>query len=265
MPVLVLDRSVRPLLIAIAAALLIQSGARDGSAQSPGAVDTALILAIDVSNSVDARRYRLQIDGIADALEDPAVQAAVLGGPHQAIAIGIVLWADRPRFSIPWVRIASAADAAGLARKVRRLARQGGEFTCVAQMMRFVADKITPQIPMRATRVVLDVSGDGRENCNPEVAPAELRDELVAIGLTINGLPILEGGEGTTLAGWYRENVIGGLGAFVLPAQGFEDFGRAFRQKFMTEISALPTVPAQSRSRLTSACGTVTHPRYELL
>lgn len=265
MPVLLLDRSVRPLPIAIAAALLIQPGVQDGSAQSQGSVDTALILAIDVSNSVDARRYRLQIDGIADALDDPSVQAAILGGPRQAIAIGIVLWADQPRFSVPWVRIASADDAAGLAGRVRRLARQGGEFTCVAQMMRFVADKITPQIPMRATRVVLDVSGDGRENCNPEAAPAKLRDELVAIGLTINGLPILEGSEGAVLAGWYRENVVGGPGAFVLPAQGFEDFGRAFKQKFMTEISALPAGPAQPPSRRTGTYATVTHPRNQPL
>lgn len=259
---LVLDQSVRHLLIVATAALLTQLCARDSGAQSQRSVDTALILAIDVSNSVDARRYRLQVDGIADALEDPAVQETILGGARRSIAIGVILWADRPRFSIPWVRIASTADAAGLAGKVRRLARQGGEFTCVAQMMRFVADKITPQIPMRATRVVLDVSGDGRENCNPEIAPAELRDELVSIGLTINGLPILEGSEGTTLADWYRENVIGGPGAFVLPAQGFEDFGRAFRQKFMTEISALPTVPAQPPSRMTAAYTTVTLPRH---
>lgn len=257
----VLGRSVRPLLIAIAAALLVQPGAREGSAQAQRSVDTALILAIDVSNSVDAVRYRLQIDGIADALEDPSVQAAILGGQRGSIAIGVVLWADRPRFSIPWVRIASAADATALADKMRRLARQGGQFTCVAQMMRFVADKIAPQVPMRAARIVLDVSGDGQENCNPEVAPAELRDELVAIGLTINGLPILEGSEGAVLAGWYRENVIGGPGAFLLPARGFEDFGRAFRQKFMTEISALPTGPARPPSRLTAANTTVTHPR----
>lgn len=248
---LLLERSVRPLLVAIATALLMQPGARDGSAQTPRSVDTALILAIDVSNSVDARRYRLQIDGIADALDAPSVQAAILGGPRQAIAIGIILWADRPRFSIPWVRIASAADAMALAGKVRRLARQGGEFTCMAQMMRFVADKVTAQMPMRAARIVLDVSGDGRENCNPEAAPAELRDELVAIGLTINGLPILEGSEAATLAGWYGENAVGGPGAFVLPAQGFEDFGRAFRQKFITEISGLPAGPPQPSPQLT--------------
>jgi hypothetical protein len=262
MPVLWLDRSVRLLLITAAAALASQPAAQNRSAEPQRNVDTALILAIDVSNSVDARRYRLQVDGIAEALQDASVQAAILGGPRQAIAIGIVLWADRPRFAIPWIRIASAAEAVALAGRVRRLARQGGEFTCVAQMMRFVADKITPQIPVQATRVVLDVSGDGRENCNPEVAPAALRDELVAIGLTINGVPILEGGEGTTLAGWYRDNVIGGPGSFVLPAQGFEDFGRAFRQKFVTEISALPADPVRRPSRLTAADTTTRQPRH---
>jgi hypothetical protein len=238
--VLLLERSVRHLHIIVAVALLALLGAWGSGAQSQISVDTALILAIDQSNSVDASRYRLQVDGIADALEDPSVQAAILSGPRRSIAIGVILWADRPHFSIPWVRIASANDAMALAGKVRRLKRQGGEFTCVAQMMRFVANKITPQIPLRAARVVMDVSGDGRENCNPEVAAAEVRDELVAIGLTINGLPILEGVQATTLEGWYRENVIGGPGAFLLPAQGFADFGRAFRQKFITEVSQLP-------------------------
>lgn len=228
------------LLVASIAGLMLWPGARGGSAQSPQVVDTALILAVDVSNSVDTRRYRLQVEGIADALEDPSVHAAILGGPHGSIAIGVILWADRPYFSLQWVRIASAADAVALAGRIRRLPRQGGEFTCVAQMMRFVADKVTPQIPVRATRVVLDVSGDGRENCNPALPPAMLRDELTGLGLTINGLPILDGSQAATLSGWYRDNVIGGPGAFLMPAEGFEDFGRAFRQKFMTEVSALP-------------------------
>ena len=247
-----LDRSRRNVLIAVAATPLLLLRAGGGGAQPQRSVDTALILAVDVSNSVDARRYRLQTSGIADALEDPAVQATILGGPRGAIAISVILWADRPHFSIPWVRIASAGDAKALAVRVRRLARQGGEFTCVAQMMRFVADKITPQIPVKATRVVLDVSGDGQENCNPGLAPAAVRDDLVGIGLTINGLPILEGGQAATLAGWYRDNVIGGPGAFLLPAASFEDFGRAFRQKFMTEISGLPADRHQLPARLSA-------------
>ena len=241
-----LDRSRRNALIAVAATPLLLLRAGDGGAQPQQGVDTALILAVDVSNSVDARRYRLQTGGIADALEDTAVQETILGGPRGAIAVSVILWADRPYLSIPWVRIASAAEAKALAGRVRRLARQGGEFTCVAQMMRFIADKITPQIPVKAGRVVLDVSGDGQENCNPGLAPAAVRDELVGLGQAINGLPILEGEQAATLAGWYRDNVIGGPGAFLQPAESFEDFGRAFRQKFVTEISGLPGDPRRS-------------------
>lgn len=252
MPVPLLDRSIRAVMAAVAAALLAQADARGGG-QSPRRVDTALVLAVDVSNSVDARRYRLQVEGIAGALEDPSVQAALLGGAQGSIAITIILWADRPQLSVPWVRIASAADAVALATRMRSLPRQGGEFTCVAQMMRFVADKITPQIPVQAARVILDVSGDGQDNCNPERGTPSVRDELVALGLTINGLPILEGEQAATLAGWYRENVIGGQGSFLLPAAGFADFGRAFRQKFMTEVSTYP--PARDGFSVRAARG----------
>ncbi len=77
----------------------------------------------------------------------------------------------------------------------------------------------------------------GVENCNPEQQPAAVRDELAASGVTVNGLPILEGEEGPVLEQWYRENVMGGPGSFILPANGFGDFGRAIRQKFMIEIS----------------------------
>jgi len=87
-------------------------------------------------------------------------------------------------------------------------------------------------------RIVVDVSGDGRDNCNPRIPVDALRDELVAGRITINGLPILEGNEAATLSQWYRDHVIGGSGAFLLPARGFQEFARAVRQKFITEISA---------------------------
>ena len=129
------------------------------------------------------------------------------------------------------------SDAAAVAAKVRALPRQTGEFTCVSGMLRSVSDKVVPQIPAKALRIVVDVSGDGQENCNPDEPPASVRDELAASGVTVNGLPILEGDEGPSLEGWYRENVMGGPGSFILPAHGFNDFGRAIRQKFMIEIS----------------------------
>jgi len=99
---------------------------------------------------------------------------------------------------------------------------------------------VLTRMPVKSDRTVVDVSGDGHDNCNPPVPVDAVRDELVAGVVTINGLPILEGDEVLTLAPWYRDHVIGGAGAFLLPAAGFKDFGRAIRQKFITEVSSIP-------------------------
>lgn len=213
---------------------------RSAASAAATGVDTALVVSVDVSSSVDERRYRLQLDGIAAALEDPAVINAILSGPRGGILLSVVTWADRPKLSLPWMRLASREDAERAAIKVRAMPREGGEFTCLSKMLRFVSDKIIPQIPERALKVVVDVSGDGSDNCNPEEAPAAVRDDLVSRAVTINGLPILEGREAATLEDWYARHVVGGAGSFVLAADGYDDFGRAIRQKFVTEISAAP-------------------------
>ena len=156
-------------------------------------VDTALIVAIDVSNSVDEQRYKLQMEGIAQALEDPGVIQAIVGGAKGGILFSLVTWADQTTVNLPWTHIASEADAKAAAKKVRTLPRQTGEFTCMAKMMRNVSDKIVPQIPSKAVKVVLDISGDGRDNCNGQEPIEQVRDELVKYGVTVNGLPILVG------------------------------------------------------------------------
>ncbi len=203
------------------------------------AVDTALVVSVDVSNSVDEHRYQLQMQGIAQALEDPAVIDAIASGPTGGILFSMVVWADRPKIAVPWQRISNRAEALAVAQIVRHLPRHDGEFTCMARMLQFVSDKIVPQVPVKATRVIVDVSGDGSENCNPQTPVESVRDELLASArVTINGLPILEGREAQTLEAWYRDHVMGGPGAFILPAEGFGDFGRAIRQKFVVEVSA---------------------------
>jgi hypothetical protein len=212
-----------------------------GLAQNTPEVDTALVLSIDVSNSVDATRYQLQLEGIAKALEDESVIDAILTGGRGGILISLVMWADKPKISIPWSRITSKEESLAIAQQVRRLPREGGEFTCMSGMMRMIADKVVTQIPATANRIVVDVSGDGKDNCNREEPVEVVRDELVDLGVIINGLPILEGDDGPSLEGWYTDHVIGGPGAFVLPAKGFGDFERAIRQKFVNEISG--TVP----------------------
>lgn len=200
-------------------------------------VDTALVVSVDISNSVDERRFQLQMGGIAAALEDDGVLDAILSGPTGGIAFAMVSWADKPKTTIPWTVIRTKEDAKAVATKIRALPRDGGEFTCVAGMLRNVADKLVTQIPVRAGRIVIDVSGDGADNCNATQPTTEIRDELVKDGVTINGLPILEGDQKATLEKWYDSNVKGGPSGFVLPALGFDDFPRAIRQKFIFEMS----------------------------
>ncbi len=150
------------------------------------------------------------------------------------------------------MRIASKADALAAAKRVRTLPHQGGEFTCMTRMLRSANDKIVPQIPAKAARIVIDVSGDGPDNCNADEPIEKVRDELVSNGVTINGLPILldtpedsallpkavPGGP-HPLEQWYREHVMAGNGSFVLAAQGYSDFERAIRQKFVIEVSGI--------------------------
>ncbi len=214
-------------------------GGEKGAADEAYDVDTALVVSVDVSNSVDDVRYKLQMEGIAKALEDPSVIDAILTGSRGSILFSMVTWADRPKLSVPWVKIASKEEALAVAARVRKLPKEGGEFTCVSGMLRTIADKVTTQIPAKAKRIVVDVSGDGKDNCNRDEPTEAVRDELVANGVIINGLPILEGNDKDTLEKWYKDHVMGGTGAFVLPAHGFEDFGRAIRQKFVIEISGL--------------------------
>ena len=219
-------------------------------------VDTALVVSVDVSNSVDNDRYTLQMEGIAKALEDPGVIDAIISGPNGGILFAMVTWADRPTLSLPWMKITSKEEALAVAAKVRKLPLAGGEFTCMTKMLRSANDKIVPQIPAKALRIVIDVSGDGPDNCNAEEPIETVRDELVANGVTINGLPILQGANaggagGAVVPGaadaaaadpigleeWFKSHVKGGNGSFVLPANGYGDFARAIRQKFVIEIS----------------------------
>jgi Protein of unknown function (DUF1194) len=249
----------RALLAALCSCVLALGIAAASFAASPpeAQVDTALIVSVDVSNSVDSDRYKLQMEGIAKALEDPGVIEAIAGGPNGGILFAMVTWADRPNFTLPWVRIANKEDALAVAQRVRKLPLQGGEFTCMTKMLRSANDKIVPQIPAKALRIVIDVSGDGPDNCNADEPIEKVRDELVSNGVTINGLPILEGANaggagqaaaivpGATAAQqlpagleeWYKTHVQAGPGSFVLAANGYGDFARAIRQKFVIEIS----------------------------
>ena len=270
-----MSRIFRLLLVGMILIAAGHAAARDSRDQAP--VDIALIVSVDVSGSVDEHRFALQMDGIAKALEDPDVIAAMLSGPRASIMVTMVEWSERAAAAIPWTRIASREDALALAARVRRTSRPEGEYTCVAHMMRFVSDLVVPTLPVRAGRVVMDVSGDGVDNCDGDDVTAQMRDTLTSTGITINGLPINEddparpvgGGsyrapgrpfqprtfEIKTLEPWYRNYVIGGAGAFLLPAYGYGDFDRAIKEKFTLEISALPSARDQSAQLQLHAAG----------
>ena len=167
-------------------------------------VDTALILAVDVSNSVDATRYRLQMEGIAQALEDRGVINAITSGPKGGITLALVTWADHAQLSLPWRAIRSADDARAFAALIRQVPQTTGEYTCTSRMLEIVRESIVPDIPAKADRVVLDVSGDGIDNCGQPGDSAAERDQLVAMGVTINGLPIIVKGENEIVGSGYR-------------------------------------------------------------
>ena len=211
--------------------------------------DLAIVLAIDVSQSIDAEHYALQMEGIAAAFVSPEVQHSLFSGQHRTVLVAVVQWSTRPALALPWTVLTKEADADRLAQRIRTMAREGNGFTCMSRALRTIADKLILQAPMHAERRVVDVSGDGRDNCNPADPVARVRDDLVADGVTINGLPILEGDEADTLEAWYRANVAGGPNSFVLPAEGFDDFERAFRRKFIVEVSAGPAATSQQARR----------------
>lgn len=220
--------------------LLASTPAVPASAEAEKA-DVALVLAVDVSGSVTPDRFALQMEGIARAFEDKAVQSAMLSGPHRSIFVALVEWSNRATVAVPWTLITGRDGARAFAASVRAAPRADHQFTCMAAALELIGDKVLPFLPAPAERTIVDVSGDGRDNCNPVTKVDTVRDQLASAGVTINGLPILEGSEAATLAPWYRDHVIGGPGAFLATAAGFKDFGRAMRNKFLVEISSAPS------------------------
>jgi hypothetical protein len=203
-------------------------------AEAPVDVDLALILAVDCSSSVDAGDFRLQMQGIASALRHPLLPAAIGGGPNARIAIALVQWSTRDSQAIvlPWRLLASPADIEAAARNIENLDRHwrpGG--TGLAAAIAFCAS-LLGNLPFRALRRAVDVSGDGEDNEGGDAALA--RDAVVALGVSISGLPIIDGSQ--RLEDYYRRNVIGGPGSFLMPAKNLLDFTDAMIRKLLREV-----------------------------
>jgi hypothetical protein len=215
-------------------------------------VDLALVMAVDVSLSVDDDEYVLQHEGIARAFEEPALIQAVAAGKSHAIEVAVIEWSDRDKqiVTVDWTRVDSAASAAGFAAKVRASRRSSNGLTAIGDAL-LAAQALLARAPEPAERKMVDISGDGIANIGPDVPT--VRDELVAAGITINGLAILA--SEPWVDSYYNDDVIGGLGAFLLQAENFQSFATAMQQKLLNEVAgAAPSrMPAAVQTAVGSA------------
>src|ERR1043166_3321199 len=226
-------RTLAILLFAIAAPATAQR-------ESGQSVDLALVLAVDASGSVDQVRFELQKQGYVAAFRHPRVIGAIQSGPSQAIAVIMMQWTG-PALqvtAVPWTKIPDAASANAFADAIARAPRAlfGGGTSisgAIDTSMGLLFDN-----PYRAARRVIDISGDGSNNRGRSVIAA--RDEAVAKGVGINGLPILA--LEPDLDSYYRHNVIGGPGAFAIAAKDFETFGEAILKKLIAEIAGIEPI-----------------------
>jgi Protein of unknown function (DUF1194) len=212
--------------------VLTTSALLTGSAPAAGA-DLALVLAVDVSVSVTADSYLLQRNGIARAFENPLLAGAISAVPGGIEAL-VLEWSDPERIAVTvdWTRLADADSAAAFAAAVRATKRSSGGLTAIGPAL-LAAAAAFDHMPEPAPRRVIDISGDGMANFG--LPPAVARDRLVAAGITINGLAIVT--EEPWLEAYYRSNVIGGPGAFVVAARDFRSFADAMLRKLVQEIA----------------------------
>jgi Protein of unknown function (DUF1194) len=217
-------------------------------------VDLELVLAVDVSGSVDAREARQQRGGYLAALADPAVLQAIRAGFHQRIAVLYLEWgsAGDQRVLIDWATIEDPGSAGEFADALAAAPTLASRWTSISGAIDFAVPLFDGN-GFAGDRRVVDVSGDGPNNRGRPVRDA--RDEAIAKGIVINGLPILNDNPhpfdlptpNETLDHYYAKNVIGGPGSFVIPARGFEDFRSAILAKLIREIAGdAPPVPPRS-------------------
>jgi hypothetical protein len=209
-----------------------------GAAASPAVslpVDIELVVAVDASRSVNDDEYALQVGGYAKAFVHPAVLRAITGGRHRAIAVTYVQWAGPllQQQLIGWTLINDRESAEEFAERILaspRAFRGGG--TSLSGIIDY-GRPLFDRNGFEGERRVIDISGDGINNSGR--LPHMARDDAVLQGVTINGLPILN--EVPWLDDYFRDNVIGGPGAFLIAAQDYDSFAIAIRNKLIREIA----------------------------
>jgi hypothetical protein len=209
-------------------------------------VDLLLVLSSDVSRSIDAPKFKLQRDGYAAAIVNPRVLDAIRSGGLGKIAVSLVEWSGvgAQKIVIDWTVIRDEATAKDFSAQIIEAPRAFADRTAISGGIDFAMAQLA-RAPFQANRHTIDISGDGTNNSGREVKDA--RDEAVAKGVTINGLvilserPMLWNADHTNPPGgldaYYRENVIGGPGSFVMVAENFNSFGQAILNKLIAEIA----------------------------
>jgi Protein of unknown function (DUF1194) len=235
-------------LLRCALVLFALSAATPAHAAEP--VDLLLVLAADVSRSVDHEKFELQRQGYAAAISDPRVLAAIRSGPHSRIAVLFLEWSGlgNQKIVIDWTLIDGPPAAQRFGDQLLESTRSFADRTSISGGIDFAVTQFA-QAPFQSTRRTIDVSGDGTNNAGRDVTQA--RDDALALGITINGLVILSerplpwNPEHTNppggLANYYRGNVMGGPGAFVMEAKDFNSFGQAIVAKMIAEVAANET------------------------
>lgn len=215
------------------------------------ACEVALVLAFDVSGSVDAFDYRVQAEGIAEALRAPDVADAVL---RARAAIAVVQWSGLGQqiVSLPWTRVTEPADLARLATRIATLPRAyAGGNTAVGEALAVATDLFGARV-RDCARWVIDISGDGDEN--EGYTAGQARRAALRRGITINALAIEGHATGLSITNFFRSRVIT-PGGFVETARGHADVARAMRRKLLRELSPPLAGHGPGRARLAAAAG----------
>src|SRR3954462_5251922 len=227
--------------------------------KSPSAtpIDTELVLAVDVSYSMDPEEQKLQREGYIEAITSRDFMDALKGGMHAKVAVTYFEWAGPfdQKIIVPWRLIDGPESAGGFANEIARASYRRASRTSIASALQF-AKPLFDASGYNGVRKVIDVSGDGANNSGPLVTM--VRDDVLADGVTINGLPIMVKRPNTftmdieNLDIYYEDCVIGGPGAFVIPIHAREQFKEATRTKLLLEIDGRTperrVVPVQART-----------------
>lgn len=201
-------------------------------------VDLELVLAVDTSSSVSPEEFELQMRGLSEAFQSPAVLAAIRAAGDLGIAVSLMQWSDNRNqvVAVDWTLVRDEATAGQFSERIDGTPRflVGGS-TAIGGALEFAIRQLERNGYL-GRRQVIDVSGDGRTNQG--IQPDGVRDFAVAQGITVNGLAILN--EDAYVDRYYLSSVIGGTGAFIMTAADYSDFADAILEKLIKEIVGVP-------------------------